>query len=285
MAYVTGVVLATSCLLGLSFWPWYVGDGAAGWLWTAHGYLYIVYVVTAFLLALKARWSVVKTLLVMAAGTIPLMSFVAERRVTADLHRDCLITLPLLQRRPPEHGPPEEHGRGREQPPLQGVGEVPPARHAAAAGGRRELRRHRAGRRRRLLRAQGQVPVVQPGRVDREGVEQGHRGDVGQLTGRHRGRRAGRRTGLRALQHADDPDRAGRCGDRGGAARRHPAAQDREHPGPGPERGHHQEAGRPGRRSRAAVARAPAASAPRRTCPTPPPGGRRRRRPGARPAG
>ena len=87
MAYVTGVVLATSCLVGLSFWPWYVGEGAAGWLWTAHGYLYIVYVVTAFLLALKARWSVVKTLLVMAAGTIPLMSFVAERRVTADLRR------------------------------------------------------------------------------------------------------------------------------------------------------------------------------------------------------
>jgi integral membrane protein len=86
MAYVTGVVLATSCLLGLSFWPWYVGEGTAGWLWTAHGYLYIVYVVTAFLLALRSRWPVVKTLLVMAAGTVPLMSFVAERRVTADLH-------------------------------------------------------------------------------------------------------------------------------------------------------------------------------------------------------
>ena len=34
------------------------------------------------MLAMRARWSVVKTLLVMAAGTIPLMSFVAERRVT-----------------------------------------------------------------------------------------------------------------------------------------------------------------------------------------------------------
>jgi integral membrane protein len=88
MAYVTGVVLATSCLLGLSFWPWYIGHGAAGWLWTAHGYLYIVYVVVAFLLGLKARWSVLKTLLVMAAGTVPLMSFVAERRVSADLRRD-----------------------------------------------------------------------------------------------------------------------------------------------------------------------------------------------------
>jgi integral membrane protein len=87
MAYVTGGVLATSCLLGLSFWPWYVGEGTAGWLWTAHGYLYIVYVVTAFLLALRCRWSVVRTVLVMAAGTVPLMSFVAERRVTADLRR------------------------------------------------------------------------------------------------------------------------------------------------------------------------------------------------------
>jgi len=87
MAYVTGVVLAVSCLIGLSFWPWYVGEGAAGWLWTAHGYLYIVYVVAAFLLALQARWSVVKTLLVMAAGTVPLMSFVAERRVTLAMRR------------------------------------------------------------------------------------------------------------------------------------------------------------------------------------------------------
>ena len=51
-------------------------------MWTAHGYLYMVYLVTAFMLAVRARWSVVKTLLVMAAGTIPLMSFVAERRVT-----------------------------------------------------------------------------------------------------------------------------------------------------------------------------------------------------------
>ena len=82
MAYVTGVVLATCCLFGFSFWPWSVSDGVAGIMWTAHGYLYMVYLVTAFMLAVRARWSVVKTLLVMAAGTIPLMSFVAERRVT-----------------------------------------------------------------------------------------------------------------------------------------------------------------------------------------------------------
>jgi integral membrane protein len=87
MAYVTGVVLATSCLVGLSFWPWYVGEGAAGVLWTAHGWLYVLYVAAAFHLAYRLRWKPVRTVLVLLAGTVPLMSFVAERRVTADLRR------------------------------------------------------------------------------------------------------------------------------------------------------------------------------------------------------
>ena len=87
MAYVTGVVLATSCLIGLSFWPWYVGEGPAGVLWTAHGWLYVLYVAAAFHLAYRLRWKPVRTVLVLLAGTVPLMSFVAERRVTADLRR------------------------------------------------------------------------------------------------------------------------------------------------------------------------------------------------------
>lgn len=88
MAYVTGVVLATSCLVGLSFWPWYVGESAAGVLWTAHGWLYVLYVVAAFCLAYVLRWRALRTVLVLLAGTVPLMSFVAERRVTADLRRE-----------------------------------------------------------------------------------------------------------------------------------------------------------------------------------------------------
>lgn len=87
MAWVTGVVLATSCLIGLSLWPWYVGEGAAGVLWTAHGWLYVLYVLAAFHLAYRLRWKPVRTVLVLLAGTVPFMSFVAERRVTADLRR------------------------------------------------------------------------------------------------------------------------------------------------------------------------------------------------------
>ena len=62
-------------------------EDAAGVLWTAHGYLYLVYVAVAFHLAYRLRWKPVRTVLVLLAGTIPLMSFVAERRVTADLRR------------------------------------------------------------------------------------------------------------------------------------------------------------------------------------------------------
>jgi integral membrane protein len=87
MAWVTGVVLATSCLIGLSFEPWAVGESVRGVLWTAHGYLYLLYVVAAFHLSVKARWKPVKTLLVLLAGTVPLMSFVAERRVVHDESR------------------------------------------------------------------------------------------------------------------------------------------------------------------------------------------------------
>ena len=50
-----------------------------------HGFLYMVYLVTAVDLAFRARWSPVRTVLVMLAGTVPFVSFVAERRVTAEV--------------------------------------------------------------------------------------------------------------------------------------------------------------------------------------------------------
>src|SRR5215475_349194 len=47
-----------------------------------HGFLYMIYLVTAFDLAVRARWPFVRTVLVLLAGTIPVMSFVAERKAT-----------------------------------------------------------------------------------------------------------------------------------------------------------------------------------------------------------
>ena len=50
-----------------------------------HGFLYVVYLVLTVDLGLKARWPIVRTGLVLLAGMIPFVSFVAERRVTRDL--------------------------------------------------------------------------------------------------------------------------------------------------------------------------------------------------------
>jgi len=55
-----------------------------------HGFLYIAYLLATLELALRARWSLIKTVLVGAAGTIPFMSFVAERRVRHDAEREPL---------------------------------------------------------------------------------------------------------------------------------------------------------------------------------------------------
>jgi integral membrane protein len=47
-----------------------------------HGFLYIVYLLATAELGFRARWSPVKLILVCLAGTIPFLSFVAERKVT-----------------------------------------------------------------------------------------------------------------------------------------------------------------------------------------------------------
>ena len=61
----------------------YVFDmGAAVAIWgPIHGALFVVYVIIAFDLAYKDRWSPLGTIWVLIAGTIPFVSFVAERQV------------------------------------------------------------------------------------------------------------------------------------------------------------------------------------------------------------
>ena len=46
-----------------------------------HGYLYMVYLITALQVGVKGRWHLLKILWVMLAGTLPVASFVAERRI------------------------------------------------------------------------------------------------------------------------------------------------------------------------------------------------------------
>lgn len=66
-------------------------DGANAILWVAHGYLFLVYCIATLQLGLKLRWNIVRLALVMAAGTIPTMSFVAEHFVTRDVRASAAL--------------------------------------------------------------------------------------------------------------------------------------------------------------------------------------------------
>lgn len=51
------------------------------WIPYLHGYVYAFYVLTAIHYAAKARWSVPRMLALILAGTLPVASFVAERKI------------------------------------------------------------------------------------------------------------------------------------------------------------------------------------------------------------
>jgi len=80
-AYVVGVFLL---LLVAAMVVKYVGHQprAVEIVGPIHGFIYAVYLVIALDLALRAKWSIRGTLLVLLAGVVPFLSFVAERKVT-----------------------------------------------------------------------------------------------------------------------------------------------------------------------------------------------------------
>ncbi|MFA5918372.1 MAG: DUF3817 domain-containing protein [Candidatus Nanopelagicaceae bacterium] len=53
------------------------------WIPMVHGYLYPIYVITAIQLSIKAKWALPKMLGFILAGTLPVASLIAERRVVA----------------------------------------------------------------------------------------------------------------------------------------------------------------------------------------------------------
>jgi integral membrane protein len=84
MAYVTGVVLLILVLVAVPVKYLANEPGLVATVGPIHGFLFIVYCLVVLDLAVRLRWHLVRTGLVMLAGTIPFMSFVAERRVVRD---------------------------------------------------------------------------------------------------------------------------------------------------------------------------------------------------------
>ena len=50
-------------------------------MWLVHGWIFMVYVVVAFLLARQAGWTAAFTILILVAGLVPLLIFWVEHQV------------------------------------------------------------------------------------------------------------------------------------------------------------------------------------------------------------
>ena len=61
------------------------GDGINIYLGTAHGFIYMLFLLVAFLLSRMARWPIVFTAVTLLCGTIPFLSFWAEKRAVRDV--------------------------------------------------------------------------------------------------------------------------------------------------------------------------------------------------------
>jgi integral membrane protein len=88
IAYIVGTGLLLLVLVAMPLKYFADSPGMVAVVGTAHGFLFLVYILAAVDLSFRARFSLVKGVLVIVAGTIPFFSFVAERKVTAELRRE-----------------------------------------------------------------------------------------------------------------------------------------------------------------------------------------------------
>jgi len=98
MAWITGTMLLLLCLeIVLKYVLQVNGVDADGhakpvigaWVAFAHGWIYVVYLVTVVDLWSTMRWRLGRLASLAAAGVVPVMSFVLERRV----HRQTLVAI------------------------------------------------------------------------------------------------------------------------------------------------------------------------------------------------
>ena len=93
MAYVTGVVLVVLCFVGI---PLQVAGhpAVANNVGVVHGILYIIYLVFAWILSRKLGLAIKPTVIMLLAGTIPIMTFIVERWVTRRFINPALAAQP-----------------------------------------------------------------------------------------------------------------------------------------------------------------------------------------------
>lgn len=85
MAYVTGAFLLLLCLEMFLKYVLNGGEPVLGdWIAITHGWIYVVYLVTVLDLWSSLRWPLRRLVVLVLAGVVPVLSFVAERKVTRE---------------------------------------------------------------------------------------------------------------------------------------------------------------------------------------------------------
>ena len=84
MAYVTGTMLCILVFICIPLQVWAHNQVPVEIVGTLHGILYIIYIVIAFAMTRVVRMKVASpgTVIVLAAGTIPILTFIVERWVS-----------------------------------------------------------------------------------------------------------------------------------------------------------------------------------------------------------
>jgi integral membrane protein len=85
MAFTTAVLLVLLVFVGVPLQIWGNDRTLAELIGIAHGYLFMVYLVTAFDVGIRLRWQWLKFALILLAGTVPFAAFFAEHYVRLDV--------------------------------------------------------------------------------------------------------------------------------------------------------------------------------------------------------
>lgn len=85
MAYVVGVLLIVLMCIGMPLKYFWGDDRVVSVVGVAHGWLYMLLLITAVDLGRRAKWTWKRLLAIALAGTVPFLSFVAERSATKDV--------------------------------------------------------------------------------------------------------------------------------------------------------------------------------------------------------
>jgi integral membrane protein len=95
IAYVVGVVLILLMVVGMPLKYLWHDPIVVETIGPGHGFLYMLYLLASFDLGRRANWPIRRMLLVMLAGTVPFVSFWAERVVVRQVRSEQLEPAPV----------------------------------------------------------------------------------------------------------------------------------------------------------------------------------------------